>query len=95
MSEIVCESHGPPTGMPVFSPEGGEIMDIRILSNGDVQISYEGSENPERLETEIMKRTDYLDLVSNQKRYYNSLINFPQTLDKLHAIQHKLYAFVF
>jgi hypothetical protein len=62
------DSRGPIGGeMPVFGPDGGEVMATRTEDDG-VTIFTEGDENHNRLDGTWMHRQDWTDLQENQPK---------------------------
>ncbi|MBI5126990.1 hypothetical protein HZA76_00860 [Candidatus Roizmanbacteria bacterium] len=62
-------SHGPLSGMPIFHSTGGEIMTVTPgPEKGTVTVHYEDSEQPGKLNTEIMVAKDLKALIKAQKR---------------------------
>ena len=68
MGIVEYESHGPPQNMPVFGPDGGEIMAMEN-ADGFVQLSTEDPDDPQVLHTEYMYRKDFEDLCCHQPQY--------------------------
>ena len=61
-------SNGPPIGMPVFGPSGGEIMSSQSLPDGTATIYTEDPEDPNILHPITMHKKDLRDLENNQPK---------------------------
>jgi hypothetical protein len=72
--DLHAHSNGPPRGAPHFAGQGGEIMHVK-KSGKSIQITYENTDNPGKLETEFVDPKDADQILSTDLEAPVSLVD--------------------